>query len=115
IRGMRVTYAGGPLDLAGGILLSSTVSGEVVGGPAAAFDGTVWLVAWTESNGGGNDLRAVAVQTDGTVVDATPRLLATGVGPSVAIASAGDGRSLVLYVRPDSGNSAVRAQLVPGL
>ncbi len=44
-----------------------------------------------------------------------PRLLASGLGGAApAIASAGDGRSLVVYVRPDAGRSAVRAQLVPG-
>ncbi len=116
IRGMRVTSTDGPLDPDGGILLATTTGGAaVIGGPVVAFDGTVWLVAWTEVGVGGNDLRAVAVATDGTVLDATPRLLASGLSAAdPAIASAGDGRSLVLYVQPDAGKSAVRAQLVPG-
>ena len=98
------------------LLLATTAGGATVtGGPVVAFDGTVWLVAWSEEGVGGNDLRAVAVATDGTVVDATPRLLASGLGGSApAIASAGDGRSLLVDVRPDGGKSAVRAQLVPG-
>lgn len=116
IRGMRVTHASGALDPDGGLVLATTAGGEVIGGPVAAYDGSVWLVAWTEVGVGGNDLRAVAVQTDGTVVDVTPRLLASGLSNAEpAIASTGDGRSLVLYVRPDAGKSAVRAQLVPGL
>lgn len=115
IRGMRVTHAGGALDADGGILLATTAGGKVVAGPVAAFDGTVWLVAWSEVGGGGNDLRAVAVQTDGTVVDATPRLIASGLNDAaISLASAGDGRALVMYVRPDGASAAVRAQLVPG-
>ncbi len=115
VRAMRVTKPGGPLDADGGILLA-TAADKVTGGPAAAFDGTVWLVAWSESAVGGDELRAVAVQTDGTVVDATPRLLATGLASSVgpAAASAGDGRSLVVYVKADAALRAIRAQLVPG-
>ncbi len=117
IRAMRIAPAAtSGLDPDGGILLGSTVGGApVIGGPVVAFDGSVWLVVWTEAAVGGNDLRAVAVATDGTVLDATPRLLASGLSDAApAIASAGDGRSLVLYVRPDSGKSAVRAQLVNG-
>ncbi|MEO6026429.1 MAG: hypothetical protein ABIR79_06140 [Candidatus Binatia bacterium] len=114
IRGMRVTQVGGLLDPDGGILLATTAGGKVVGPPVAAFDGTVWLVAWSEVGVGGNDLRAVAVQTDGTVLDVTPRLLATGLsGAAPSIASAGDGRSLVMYVKTDGASGAVRAQLVP--
>jgi hypothetical protein len=117
IRAMRVTKLGGPLDADGGLLLG-TAAGTITGGPVAAFDGTVWLVVWSETGMSGNDLRAVAVQPDGTIVDASPRLLASGLGTGVsaepAIASAGDGRSLVLYVKPDGASSAVRGQLVPG-
>jgi hypothetical protein len=117
IRAMRVTKLGGPLDVDGGLLLG-TATGSVTGGPVAAFDGAVWLVVWSETGVGGNDLRAVAVQIDGAIVDASPRLLAsglaTGASAAPAIASAGDGRSLVVYVKPDGASSAVRAQLVPG-
>jgi hypothetical protein len=114
IRGMRVTRAGGPLDPDGGFALPTT-GGVIKAGPVAAFDGTMWLVAWSEVGVGGNDLRAVAVQTDGTVVDATPRLLANGLATApLSIASAGNGKSLVMYVKPDGGSSAIRAQLVPG-
>lgn len=115
IRGMRVTPAGGPLDPDGGFALP-TAGGVIKAGPVAAFDGSVWLVAWSEVGVGGNDLRAVAIQTDGTVVDATPRLLTTGLAAApLSIASAGNGKSLVLYVKPDGGSSAIRAQLVPGM
>jgi len=103
--GMRVTHADGALDPDGGLLLATTAGGAV-GGPVVAFDGGVWLVAWTEVGAGGNDLRAVAVQNDGTVVDATPRLLASGLSDAEpAIASAGDARSLLVYVRPDAARA----------
>lgn len=116
VRAMRVAPGGGALDPDGGVLLASTVGGApVVAGPVAAFDGAVWVVVWTEAGIGGNDLYAVAVAADGTVLDATPRLLASGLGNATpAIASTGDGRSLVTYVRPDGGKSAIRAQLVDG-
>ncbi len=117
IRAMRITPgATSGLDPDGGLLLASTTGGApVIAGPVAAFDGGVWLVAWTEAGVGGNDLYAVAVATDGTVLDATPRLVASGVtAVSPAIASAGDGRSLVVYVKPDGTRSAVRARLVNG-
>ena len=115
IRGMRVTHTDGPLDPDGGAVLA-TAGGNMLAGPVVAFDGAVWLVAWAEVGAGGNDLRAVAVQPDGTVVDAVPRLLASGVSAgTLAIASAGDGRSLLVYVRDDGGNAAVRARFEPGL
>lgn len=83
----------------------------ITAGPVAAFDGTVWLVVWIEAS----ELRAVAVRADGTVVDSTPRVLATGVAPiEPAAASTGDGRVLVVYGRADGAATAVRAVLVPG-
>lgn len=113
IRAVRVTRASGSLDPDGGLLLATT-SGHVSGGPAVAFDGTRWLVVWAERSGGTtSDLRAVAVSQDGTVVDASPRIVATNVlGREPAAASTGDGRVLVVYGRADGAVSAVRATLV---
>ena len=112
IRGLRVTRADGPLDVDGGVVLATTAGGVVHGGPVAAYDGTAWRVAWTESAVGGEDLRVVAVDANG--IAGTPQLVASGLAHSdLAIASAGDGRALVMYVRPDGTSSAVRATLVP--
>ncbi len=110
IVGTRVASTGEVLD-SPRIEIATTPSG-VAAGPVAAFDGTVWLVAWVEPNG---DLRAVAVRADGTVVDSPPRLLVSGVAlTEPAVASVGDGDVLVVYGRPDGTATAIRAQVVPG-
>jgi hypothetical protein len=112
IRAVRATRAAGNLDADGGLLLATT-AGAITGGPVVAFDGTRWLVVWAEASGTSHDLRAVAVNTDGTVVDASPRLVASDVTASdPAVASAGDGRVAVLYGRPDGTSTAVRATIV---
>lgn len=112
IRAVRATRAANAIDPDGGVVLATGV-GTVTGGPVAAFDGTRWLVVWAETSGSTNDLRAVAVAQDGTPVDATPRLVATDVAAQdPAVASAGAGKVLVVYARPDGTNRAVRATLV---
>ena len=53
----------------------------VAGALRVAFDGTAWLVVWSVQTAPGlYDVRGVAVHPDGTIVDASPRLLASGVG-----------------------------------
>ena len=50
---------------------------------------------------------------DGTVVDASPRLVASDVvSGEPAVASAGDGRVLVVFVRPDGGTPDVLGTFV---
>jgi hypothetical protein len=113
IRAVRATRASGNLDPDGGLLLG-TAAIRITGGPVVAYDGARWLVAWAEAlNPSGNELRAVAVRDDGTVVDASPRLVASGVAAQEpAVASAGDGRVAVVFVQPDGPRSTVRATLV---
>jgi hypothetical protein len=112
IRGLRATRASGNIDPDGGLLLATT-TGPVMGGPDVAFDGSRWLVVWSEAAGTINELRAVAVEQDGAVVDATPRLVATDVvSNEPAAASASDGRVLVLYGRADGLQRAIRATIV---
>lgn len=115
IRAFRVTRAAGALDPNFGLLVA-TSSTEITAGPTAVFDGEVWLVAWTEASGGGHDLRAAAVRPDGTVVDATPRLLAAGVSHAEpALASTGDGSVVVVFNRPAAnGKTALNTIAVPG-
>jgi len=112
IRAVRATRALGNLDPDGGLLLATAATG-ITGGPVVAFDGARWLVVWAEASGATSDLRAVAVQADGSVVDASPRLVAANVtGQDPAAASSGDGRVLVLFARPDGASSALRGVLV---
>jgi hypothetical protein len=112
IRAVRVTRPLGRIDADGGLLLASAATG-VSGGPVVAFDGTRWLVVWTEASGASHDLRAVAVEEDGSVVDPSPRLLATDVAAQEpGAASTGNGHVLVSFVRPDGASSAIRAVLV---
>jgi hypothetical protein len=112
IRAVRVSKTEGRLDADGGFLVA-TVPGGVVGAPDAVFDGERWFVAWVEATTSGNELRAVAVGTDGQVVDLIPRLLAEDVtAASPSLASMGDGRALVAFTRPEGGSMAVRTILV---
>jgi hypothetical protein len=112
IRGLRATRVSGNIDPDGGVVLATAPSG-ITAGPVVAYDGARWLVVWAETSGSGNDLRAVAVEEDGTVVDASPRLVASDVAAlDPAAASAGDGRVLVVFARPDGTSTAVRATLV---
>ena len=96
------------------MLFRSTAPSGVTGGPVVGFDGSRWLVVWAEaSTPPTHDLRAVAVRDDGTVIDASPRLVASNVLPAtLAAASAGDGRVLVVFGRPDGSSTALRATLV---
>ena len=98
-------------------MLLATAAQDVTGAPAVAFDGLRWLVVWIERTGASPfsytwDLRAVAIEEDGTVLDATPRLLASDVSTAPAAASTGDGRVLVVFGQPSGGRMAVRAMLV---
>jgi len=112
IRAVRATRAAGRLDPDGGLLLA-TSSTAITGGPVVAFDGTRWLVVWAEESGSTHDLRAVAVESDGTVVDASPRLVASDVvAGEPAVASTGDGRVLVVFARPHDATRDVLSTLV---
>jgi hypothetical protein len=55
----------------------------------------------------------VAVESDGTVIDASPRLVASDVdGGEPAVASAVDGRVLVVFARPHDATRDVLATIV---
>jgi hypothetical protein len=112
VRGVRVTRADGLLDPDGGLLLA-TVANGVNGSPSVAFDGTRWLVAWTEAGALDDEVRAVAVNVDGSVVDSTPRLVADEVAPAPPSASStGNGSVLVAFTRDEGAQTAIRATLV---
>ena len=106
IHTLRFTHAGGPLDPDGGLVLATGT--PIASSPLVAFDGTTWLVAWlAQPVPGAYDVVGVAVRPDGTIVDATPRVLAAGVtntSPSLT----GGARWLLGVVRaPSMGLLAV--------
>jgi hypothetical protein len=112
IRAVRATraYPVPRLDPDGGLLLA-TSSTVITGGPVVAADATRWLVVWAEKSGATNDLRAVAVESDGTVVDASPRLVASDVtAGEPAVASGGGMRVLVVFSRPNGATRDVLAK-----
>jgi len=67
--GARVDSSGAVLD-ASSILVSGQVRSQERGD--AAFDGTNWLLVWSESLDSGRDIRGVRVSPAGAVLDATP-------------------------------------------
>ena len=86
IYGARVSPSGAVLDLSGIAISTATGAQEY---PAAAFDGTAYLVAWQDKRGGPyGDIYASRVQPDGTVLDATGISISTAtldqLYPSIA-------------------------------
>lgn len=77
--GARVTPSGTVLDPSG--FLISTNPGLRGGGPKIAFDGTNYLVAWTDATAwgsGGIDVFCARVTTSGTVLDPSGMMVAGG-------------------------------------
>ncbi|HYC01407.1 MAG TPA: hypothetical protein VEC57_19900 [Candidatus Limnocylindrales bacterium] len=110
VRAARVTRAGGRIDADGGVLLA-TAATAITGGPSAAFDGTLWLVAWTESTTSGHDLKAVTVAADER--RPTPAVIAQNVlAQEPAISSTRDGRTLVGFTRDEGAYDSIRAVMV---
>lgn len=66
IWGARVTSAGTVLDSAGFVI---AVAAGDQRHPAVAFDGTVYLVVWTDRRGADNDIRGARVRPTGVVLD----------------------------------------------
>ena len=95
IFGARVDQSGAVLD-AGGIAVSTAATDQV--DPALAFNGTDYLVAWTDSRTGYRDVYGARVTPGGFVRDSSGIVIATGQSfqwhPSVA--SEG-GQSLVFW------------------
>src|SRR5262245_59430340 len=94
----RVTQGGGVLEPAG--LLVPTASGSEQAPTVATSEGG-FLVVWTDSRGGNDDLYAARVNGFGTVLDPAGLLVGSAVGDFVtarAVASPG-GRVAVAYHR----------------
>src|SRR5262245_2986314 len=72
--GARVSSAGSVLDPFG-ILISASIG--VHDRPAVAFDGTNYLVAWTDNRSGGDDIYAARITPAGVVLDTDGIALST--------------------------------------
>jgi hypothetical protein len=59
--------------------------------PAAAFDGTNWLVAWSDQRAGGADIRGIRVSQSGQPVDAASFSICAAAGDQLAPDVAFDG------------------------
>ncbi len=77
VYGARVDSSANVLD-PGGIMISAAATSQER--PAAAFDGTEYLVVWSETREAGKDIRGVRLTPGGTVLDS----------PSVRVSRAGD-------------------------
>lgn len=81
--------------------------------PSVTHDGASWVVAWGDSRDG-NSAYAARVGASGASLDPAGVAVATGLNelPAVRIASAGDGRSAVVYSRRATAATPVSARLM---
>jgi len=94
VYGTRVTPAGVVLDPSG-IPISTGLGNEY--DPDAAFDGTNWLVVWTDERTGTPQIRGARLSTGGTMLDPTGfTIVSTASGP--AAVAFGTTEYLVTYV-----------------
>ncbi|MFH1221286.1 MAG: hypothetical protein V1694_12665 [Candidatus Eisenbacteria bacterium] len=118
IYGVRVDAAGQVLDPTG---IAISVSPRDQQCPVVAFDGSNYVVAWSESLGVSQwDVRGTRVRNDGSVVDASGfSISAAGLNQRAPVAGAGPcGQTLVAYssftLPPRYGSDRIRGNLLGG-
>jgi hypothetical protein len=95
IYGARVSSAGAVLDTSG-IVISQAANGQW--SPAIAFDGTNFLVVWTDSRSGSSwDIYGAWVQPDGTVFDESPLVTQEGNQSYPALARGNGSQIFLVY------------------
>ncbi len=113
VRGMRFTRTDGPLDAPGGFLIASSANGAALQ-PVVAADGSVFAVAWRETTASGSAVRAIRVETDGTLADAAPIDVATSDAAAAIGIAASPAGTLVGFTRSeDFGYTSVRVAPLP--
>ena len=89
----RVTPAGCVLDPAG---IAVSAAAGFQGEPAVTFDGTDYLVVWTDLRNGESDIYGARVTRDGMLVDTTGLALVAIAGEQTAPAVVYDGTNVLL-------------------
>jgi len=113
VRGMRFTRADGALDPEGGFTIASSANGAALQ-PVVASDGTRFAVAWRETTGSGSALRAIRVETDGTLADPAPIEVATSDAAAAIAVAASPSGTLVGFTRDEGvGLFSVRVTPLP--
>jgi hypothetical protein len=113
VRGMRFTRADGALDPEGGFLIASSASGPALQ-PVVVSDGTRFAVAWRETTGSGSSVRAIRVETDGTLADPAPIDVATSDAAAAIAVAASPSGTLVGFTRDEGlGLFSVRVAPLP--
>ena len=108
--GIRVTPLGNILDSGGGFLIASNAGGSTHFLPAAAFDGTNYLVVWRKFIGT-SFIQARFIAPNGVPVSPDFLVGTTGADGQPFMAFAG-GRYLVAWTSTSLGNANVLGQLV---
>jgi hypothetical protein len=117
IYGTRVSTAGAPLD-PGGIPISTAQKTQSA--PAVVFDGTNFVVAWSDHRGSSADIYRTLVRPDGSVVSPSGLALSTAAGdeyePQLAVGATNilvawwnDSTSTIAGIRMNLSGSGVGA------
>jgi hypothetical protein len=94
IYGARVSQAGVVLDPDGVAISTATSCQE---SPAVSFDGTNWLVVWTDERSGSVDIWGARVTSSGTVLDEFPVITQEGNQYSPALARGSGSQMFLVY------------------
>lgn len=105
VRGARVTTAGAVLD-PDGFVIAGTSNDELE--PSVSFNGTNYLVAWTDYDGVERDVLAARVSPAGMVLDANPIVVCNLANSQMQTDMASDGTNFLVAWR-DYRNSTFEA------
>ncbi|MEO0067797.1 MAG: hypothetical protein ABIK23_01530 [candidate division WOR-3 bacterium] len=98
----RVTPGGTVIDT-GGIPISTVVNNQRL--PAVGFDGSNYLVVWTDGRSGVDDIFGTRVGTAGTVIDSAGFCVSTAANTQGEPASAFDGSNYLVVWTDDRNGS----------
>ncbi|MEZ4309823.1 MAG: hypothetical protein R3F14_17435 [Polyangiaceae bacterium] len=105
VRGIRVDPAG--TLLGSPIVVSSTPAGSSASSPNMAFNGTSYLLAWSQTTGGQGDLYARRLSAAGAVLDAAPIAVNTFATSHYVRSVASNGTDFFVLATAVVGNEVV--------